>query len=279
MLRPFHTAGLAGLVFFAAALPARAGSLPADALPLPNRVATAEMVVVGKVVALEEKPVTAHAYPGAKDKVLFTVAEVKVSDAVLAPKGTTTVRLGFQPIPPMVAIRPMPFQATVGMEGCFFLVKNGDSGIYLPQGVLCYLDKKSPTFEKDVALIKQCVKILDAPVASLKAKDAEERFLAAGMLVARYASRHTQNDVAELIDAEESKLILQALADADWTPTNDLMKLSPRMVLSRLPLTAKDGWALPANSDPKAYAVYAQSWVKGHVDGYRIQRWVADKGK
>ena len=53
MLRPFPTAGLAGLVFCAAALPARAGQLPADALPLPNRVATAEMVVVGKVTGME----------------------------------------------------------------------------------------------------------------------------------------------------------------------------------------------------------------------------------
>jgi hypothetical protein len=185
------------------------------------------------------------------------------------------IRLGFVPIPPMVAINPPPFQATVGMEGCFFLLKNGD--LYLPSGPLGFLDKKSATFEKDLALVKRCVKILEGPDAALKSKDAEERFLAAGMLVARYTARRSPNAKTEPIDAEQSKRILEALAAADWAPTNDFTKLSPQMVLGRLPLTDKDGWAPPR--DPKTYPAYAQQWVKDHAATYRIQKFVPEQGK
>jgi hypothetical protein len=272
--RLIHTVGLALLVL---ALPARAGTLPADALPLPNRVATADVVVAGKVTAIEEKTVAAPSFPGAKDKVEFRVAVVTLSDALPGPKGAKTIRLGFVPIPPMVAINPPPFQATVGQEGIYFLTKHADADFYLAPMMLNFLDRKSPTFEKDLALVKRCVKILEDPDAALKGKDAEDRFLAAGMLVARYSTRKSPNARAEPIDADQSKRILEALAAADWAPSNDFTKLSPQMVLGRLPLTDKDGWMPPR--DPKMYATYAQQWVKEHAGTYRIQKFVAEKGK
>jgi hypothetical protein len=275
LIRP---AALAGLALCAAALTARAGSLPADALPLPNRVASADLVVVGKVTSIEDKPVAAAPFPGAKDKVEYQIAVITVTDAPLAPKGTKTVRLGFVPPPPMVAINPAPFRPTVGMEGCFFLNKHPGGSDFHVAGVLAFVDKNSPNFEKDMALVNRSAKVLADPNAALKAKDAEDRFLAAAMLIARYSSRKTQNDRAEPIDADQSKLILQALAAADWTPTTDLMRLSPLMVLHRLPLTDKDGWA-PPSREPKEYAAYAQQWVKEHAGTYRIQRFVSDKDK
>ena len=99
----------AALAFFAMATSATAGSLPADALPLPNRVANAEMIVVGKVTAFEDKTVMAAAFPGAKDKIEFKIAVVTISDALLAPKGLKTIRLGFVPID--VATRELLQQA------------------------------------------------------------------------------------------------------------------------------------------------------------------------
>src|SRR5436309_3290308 len=129
---------------------------------------------------------------------------------------------------------------------------NADGAFYTASGGLSFLDQKNPNFDKDLALVKRCCKILQEPDAALKAKNAEERFLAAAMLLAQYRTRKSATAKSEPIDAEQSKLILQALAGADWTPATDFMKLSPVMVLGRLPLTAKDGWTPPR--DAKAYA-------------------------
>jgi hypothetical protein len=245
--------------------------IPADALPLPNRVATADLVVVGKVTGFEAKTVV-------KDRSEFKIAVLKVSDALRAPKGTKTVRLASMVIPPRVAIRPQPFQATEGQEGCYFLTKHASADFYVA-GTLSFLDKKNANFAKDVALIKRCVKLLEKPDTSLKSKNAEDRFLTAGMLVARYTTRKTARAKAEPIPAEQSKLILRALLTADWTPSTDFTRLSPLMVLRRLPLTVKDGWKPPSSGDAKAQAAYAQKWLKDHADTYRIQRFVAEKGK
>jgi hypothetical protein len=272
-----HRAVLTGLAILALTLPARAGTIAADAVPLPNRVATADSIVVGKVTAFEDKMVPAAPFPGAKNKTEYKIAVITISDALLAPKGATTMRLGFVPIPPGVAVSPPPLQPAVGLEGCFFLTKHGEADFYLAPGQLQFINKNNANFDKDVALIKRCIKILEAPNAALKSKNAEERFLAAAMLVAQYRTRKSPNAATEPIDAEQSKLILQALASADWTLTTDITQLSPLMVLYRLPLTAKDGWTPP--NDPKARAAYAQQWLKDHADTYRIQRFVDQKAK
>src|SRR5205085_58907 len=85
---PRSCINLAILAFIALALPARAGTLPADALPLPNRVATADIVVAGKVTSIEDKTVMAAQFPGAKNKIEYRIAVVTLSDALLAPKDT-----------------------------------------------------------------------------------------------------------------------------------------------------------------------------------------------
>jgi hypothetical protein len=266
--------GIAGFACFALALLAIAGTIPADALPLPNRVANAEAIVAGKVTAFEAKAVLAAPFAGAKNQTEFKIAVVTISDALLAPKGATTIRLGFVPTPPGVAISPPPFQPALGQEGCFFLTKHGEADFLVAAGPLSFIDKKSATFDKDLALIKRCAKLLEDPDTSLKAKDTADRFLAAAMLVVQYTTRKSPNAKTEPIDADQSKRILQALAGADWTPSTDLMQLSPLTVLHRLRLTDKDGWVPPAAKDPKAYAVYAQQWLKDHAESYRIKKLV-----
>src|SRR5262249_24232054 len=102
-----------------------------------------------------------------------------------------------------------------------------------------------------------------------------DRFLTAAVLLAKYRTRKGPAEKAEPIDAEQSKLILKALASADWTPPKDFTQLSPLMVLGRLSLTEKDGWKPPPGQDPKAYAAYAQRWLADHAATYRIERYVA----
>lgn len=273
--------GLAALICLATARVATAGTIAADELPLANRVARAPVVVVGKVTGFEEKSFLAAAAPGAK-KTEYKIAVLTVSDAVRVPKllkGAKTIRLGFVPPPPMVIINPRPFQANLDQEGCFFLTKHPTHDFYVPAMQLCFVSKAIPTFDKELGLIKRCAKILEAPGAALKGENAEDRFLAAAMSVIRYRTRHSPADKTQPLDAEQSKLILRALAAADWTPNKDFTRLTPVMVLNRLGLTKKDGF-MPANtSDPEAYAAYAKQWVMDHADTYRIERFVAVKAK
>src|SRR5262249_55070534 len=63
--------------------------------PVARRVALADVVVVGKVVGIEEKTVAAPRFPGDPNTVDYKIAVVKVEDSALNPKGVTHVRVGF----------------------------------------------------------------------------------------------------------------------------------------------------------------------------------------
>ena len=252
----------------------RAGVIPADALPIPNRVALADAIVAGKVTAIEEKAVTVPPFPGAKNVVEYRIAVVTVAES-FGTAAARTVRVAFVQLKPGIMIRPQPFQASVDLEGCFFLKKHEGTDFFMPSGALPFLNKKSDSFEKDLAAVKRCSALLASANDSLKAKSAEDRFVTAAMLLAQYRTRKTQMAKEEPIDAEQSKLILQALAGADWTQVNDFSRISPLMVLHRLSLTAADGWMPPDRKDAKAYAAYAQKWVGDHAEKYRIRRFVS----
>jgi hypothetical protein len=76
----------------------------------------------------------------------------------------------------------------------------------------------------------------------------------------------------ELINAKESPLILQALADADWSRPGSSGGLSPRVAFLRLGLTEKDGWRAPAEAGHLPAA--AKSWLREHAASHRNQRFV-----
>src|SRR5437763_1201020 len=82
------------------------------------------------------------------------------------------------------------------------LAKPAEPDIYFAHGGLSFVSKQNPTFDKDLALVKRCTKILEDPNAALKGKNAEDRFLAAAMLVAHYRSYKGPNAKQEPIDAE-----------------------------------------------------------------------------
>ena len=74
--RSCRTIGLTSLLFLALTLPTRAGTLPAEALPLPNRVATAEVVVTiagdkWKTLSPKELPESTFAIDPSKDPKTF----------------------------------------------------------------------------------------------------------------------------------------------------------------------------------------------------------------
>jgi hypothetical protein len=289
----YRLAGIAGLGLLLASLPAPAKAMMIAAAPIPQRVAQADVVVVGKVTAIEDKTVSATQAPGTKDKVEYHVAVIKIKDDLLGAKGLTHIKVGFIvpkeiPTPPpgpggavRLPIRRYPtVKLEVDQEVCAFLKKHHDGEFYVAQNYFDVIDKKAPDFDKQVEQAKKCAKALADPKASLKAKDAGERLLTAGMLVSRYRTFRGPNAKTEAIDADESKLIMNALAEADWTKVSR-DTVSPLQAFAQLGVTEKDGFtwkpapgvALP----PNAYQNAAKEWVKANAEKYRIQRFVAEK--
>src|SRR4051812_11848327 len=92
MKRMLLTVVAVSLLFSTASAKARAIAIRLS--PLPERVATADAVVVGKVTGIEDKTVTATSFPGTKDKVEYHVAVVKIADGLMGTKGLTHIKIG-----------------------------------------------------------------------------------------------------------------------------------------------------------------------------------------
>ncbi len=268
--------------------------LPASAMmiapaPVPQRVAQADVVVIGKVTAIEEKPVLATAAPGVKEKTEYHVAIIKVQDALLGAKGLTHIKVGFIIPPPAPPVKPggpvllikrrPTVKFNVDQEVCVFLKRHHDGDFYVAAAYFDVIDKKNANFEKDVEQAKKAAKVLADPMASLKSKSADERTFTACLLVSRYRAWRRPNAKTESIEADESKLILTALADADFAKPIAPNTVMPRTAFAQLNLTDKDGWVWkPAPNTPAtAYGEAAKRWLKEHADTYRIQRFVDAK--
>lgn len=286
-MKKLMTWGLAGvcLAILTVALPARA--LMMAPAPIPQRVATAELVVVGKLGKVEGKNTPATPAPGAKDKVEYQVLALEVGEALIGKAGKE-IRVGF--IPPQnptpgTPIRPrFPRGGAVfstGQEGVFFLTKHHEQDFYVASGFFDFLDKKTtPTYETDLDLVKRCARLLADPEKSLKAKDAEDRLFTVAMLLTRYRTPKGAQPKQEPIDAEMSKLILQTLAEADWNvkpkPGQPFYaQVNPQQLFYQLGAQPKDGWTQP--KDFKQFPDAAKAWLKDNADKFRIQRYVWDK--
>ncbi len=256
-----------------------AGSAAAGVLvmppPGPVRVAQSDAVIVGKVVALEPQDVQVM-------NTTYRVAVVQVEEALRGARGDKTLRVGFVPPPPnAVGGRPVIItgsrgvQLQLGLEGLFLLKKHPKENFYTFGGPAGWFVGKqnNPSFEKDVKAARASVTLLDNPQAGLASKDADERLLAAAILIDRYRTAKGATDRQEAIPAEESKQILQALADADWKgATGGLMfRPNPMLLFNRLGIGASDGWSPAPGSNVQAAM---QTWLRDHAATYRIRRYV-----
>lgn len=282
-------AALLGLVVLGPPAPARAlVALPPP--PGPARAANADTIVVGRIVAIEDQDLETTAAPKSEAKVKYRVALLQVSDVLRGPKEAKTIRVAsqiqgafgaFNPNQP--PIRPIPrpgigsINLQVGMDGLFFLNKHHQENIYVAGNFYSYVSKDTGDFQKQVDLTRKSLKVIEDPVAALKAKDSEEKLLAAAILIQKY--RQFQGGVPKLepIDAEESKLILNALLEANWTqqpsrydPNN------PWALFNQLGITEKDGFVRP-KTIRNIQDLYnaAREWLKKNADTYRIQKYVS----
>jgi hypothetical protein len=253
-----------------------------------QRVATSDVVALGKVTALDEKTVKAERFPGQMAE--FRIATVKIDQHLYGAKGLTHIKVGF--VPPMAPrpgevrphIRPYPGTAIKlekGQEVLLFLKKHPKENFYTIPMYFDVVDKKTAGFDEDLVEAKKYGKLLADPMAGLKAKSAEDRFQAAALLVYRYRT-FQQGGKQEPISADESKLILEGLAGADWNampvrrPGPYRQVVTPQNVFFMLGIQAKDGFA-PVPGQPTADAVKA--WIKANAGTYRIQRYVAAKAE
>jgi hypothetical protein len=275
-------AWLGALTLLAAALPARA--LMAPPPPIAQRVAMADTVVLGKVTAIEEKTVQATPFPGAEEKAEYQIAVVKIDEALVGAKGLTSVKVGFlvpKPRRPGAPISSADLRGTpklaVGQEALLFLYPHHDAGFHTVPGFYEILDKKTKTFARDVEQARKAAKLLADPMPGLKSKDATERLETASMLIARYRVQRVPEAKSEPIDAEESRLILQALVDADWKKPVKFTEASPLMAFGMLNLQPADGWNPGEFRNPNDYPDAAQKWLKENAKTFRIQRFVNEK--
>jgi hypothetical protein len=259
--------GLACLVVLTAALPALA-MMPAPE-PMPKRVGRADIVVIGKVVAIEDRTVSVEQFVGAKEKTQYGVAVIEVSEGLVGAKDKSKVRVGFIPPPPPnanVKTKHRGYVPTVGQEACFILSKHVVGDFYEP-GLYNVIDKSA----REVDEVKRCAKLFADTDAGFKSENAGDRLLTAGLLISRYRSVKFGSGPtkSEPIDAAQSRQILDALAGADWT------KPEPLLYFYSLGLAAQDGWTPP--KDAKEQSAAAQKWLKDNAAKYRIQRLVLEK--
>jgi hypothetical protein len=233
------------------------------------------------VTAVTEKTVAADMFKG--DTRQMKIATVRVSQTLVG-KGAREVKVGFVVLAGGVGgpIRPGRFnlpQLAVGQEGVVMLHKHPTmKDVYVFSDNFGFVAKTgNPNYAKDLAEVKAAAKMLADPMKSLKAKDANERYQAAAMLVVRYKTPPGTATKTEKVPAAESKLILETLAAADWTPKpGPLYQMGAQSIFLRLGLTPMDGFTQPRNF--KEFPEAAKKWLKDNAGKYELNRYVREAG-
>ncbi len=295
----------------AAAAAVVAGLAPAHALmiamkPPAQRAITAEVVVAGKVTAVGQDEVEALApFAGATNKVKYKVATVKVETGLVGADKLKEVKVGFvlppkaDPKAPPGGIRPPrgPRQALElkeGQEMLFFLAKHPTADFYIIPGMSPPVDLKDEQGKKELEAVKKVTAVLADPAKALKADKAEARAEAAAIMVTKYrAYPDAGGEVDQVaIAADESKTILKALLEGDWSsqavrPGPFGGNPNPLQAFYALGLNQKDGWVQPiiAPSPPGApqpdYGLIMKDafakWREGAGKDYVIKKIVPKK--
>jgi hypothetical protein len=174
---------------------------------------------------------------------------------------------------------------SVGQEGIFFLQTDPASDFSRQIQYGLPIGKQDLHVKGHTRTLRALVKMYADPHSALIAENARDRQFAALALLARYRASRPHLDpnahVREPIPADESKWILDTLAQMKWTdpPLDAEGTVSLPHVFWQLQLTEKDGWKQPqpqANEDANEVMANAVAkWFKEHAGKYRIERLVA----
>jgi hypothetical protein len=291
--------GLIGLAL--AAAPAMAGVVFQVRMPIPEMVAAADVIVLGKVTGIQKNFVAVLPEPKARKKEFYQIVELRVEEALHGGKELSSIKMG---VPCGEITTPRGKQIipgltwNMGQEACLFLKKHPTGDFYVT-GLGEHFSKQlipnvaNNNYQKDLDLTRRCVKLLGQEDLGLKSDDALDRYLAAAMWIRKYRGPEVFNFGAkpqpkpkakeEPIDAEQSKRILKALAEADWSTAAAHAAVAPADLFRRRGLTAKDGWTFqqravnPLDQRAKAradaeLARAARRWLRENAETYRIRR-------
>lgn len=263
-----------------------------------QRALTADVVVVGKVTAVEKEPVEAKPFPNSPQKLQYRVAVVQVESRLAGADNLTHLKVGFIPPPPpqpqpvpQPGIRPLPIRRPFmapelkpGDQFLLFLNKHQDAGFYMIPGMSPPIPMKGENAKNEIEGIKKVLQVVADPEKALKAEKAEDRYFAAATLITKYRSypEYAAGGVdQEPIDAGESKLILKALAEGDWTKF-DRDAPSGMQAFNTLGLSPKDGFVRPrpvpvkpgqpaVNFNKLTQQAFVK-WLDGPGKDYRIKK-------
>ncbi|HZZ80942.1 MAG TPA: hypothetical protein VFE62_20740 [Gemmataceae bacterium] len=262
-----------------------AQALRVAVMPGPTRVANADAVFVGKVIEIEPIDVDAKPYAGAKETVKYRIAVVKINEAIHGLKDEKTIRVGFIPFvqpkpggPIIGGIRGRNPELQAGQEGLFMIKKHPEGKFYLAPDFGNFTSSQDKNLDKEIKSAKQVLAVMKDIKGSLQSKDADTRMMAAAIQVARYRTPKVFPNKEEPIDAEESKLILNVIANAKWGAFK-FGDPNPQQLFFQLGINANDGFKVPPKINrPEDLQKAVQDWVKSN-ENYRIKRFVPAETK
>jgi hypothetical protein len=282
--------------------------------PQPDRLAlTMPVTVTGKVTSIEKDTVDASSpFVGAKDKLAYKVAVVKIDKALVGADNLTHIKVGFIPPAPNPGPNPGPvggpirpgirpgFQAPelkVGQELVLFLAKHPSADFYIMPGGAAPIDITTAEGKKQLEDAKKALAIVADPMKGLKSDKAEVRLETVTKLLTKYRSYPLFGGEVDqvAIPAEESKLILKTIAEADWKAAGPIIGgpglAAPNAMQAfyQLGLTDQDGWKQPMFPQPVPGAPPVDfvgiqkdafvKWLAGPGKDYVVKKVVAKPAK
>lgn len=231
------------------------------------------VVVVGTVTDIDKDPLVTTSAPGVEDKISFTVATVKITDAIRGLKTETHLKVGFIPN------ARTPLNLAEKQDYLLFLTKHHSDNFYvlnfMSPPVALTADTKAT-----VEQVKSVGKILADPAKALKVEKAEDKAFAAMVLIMQYRSQSESGveQTTEAVPLEESQTILQAMGAIDWTTTPQVGGFELMQAFYQLGIIENDGWKMPAiKPGEQAVAVLHKTfneWLSGAGAKYQIQKFV-----
>jgi hypothetical protein len=227
--------------------------------------ATSDAVVVGTITAVEDDTVKAKSHPDAVDPVEYKVLVVKVTDAVHGVRNVTHVRVALPADEFWRANQPLQPDG----KFLFYLTQHSTTSLLVPnpsQKPVNLADRGSDELVRRAKLVGDAIK---DPMTALKADDKHDRVLAAVGLVTYYRRHAGREHETKFRPADESKLILEALAEGDWTAGRTPDEGGVYSLV--LEMNLEDyGWRHLPNPGQQNPAGDEQA---------AFQKWLADKGK
>lgn len=268
---------LAGLGLLATAVPVIAcrGELPP---PRPVLAATqSDAVLVGTVVAIDEQPTSAKSHPDAAEESAYSVATVRIDRPLNGVKNLTHVRVAVQ----FGSLDRAGAPFRLDGQFLFFLQRHPTAQLFVPSHHQP-LDMTLPGVNSVLHRVTVAMNAVNDPVKALTAKESEDRVIAAMALAHWYRRVPPNANGTDRVarPAGESKLILAALAEAEWSAERRYDEANPYGVILGLGLE-NDGFKLPGNTTGEEVGAATKKafvkWLAESGDKAVVRQFVARK--